>query len=352
MSGSAAERETTLPDARRPEHGPLGEVLTLAEAAAYLRLPEDEVVRLVLEQDLPGRHTGTEWRFSKAAIEARRRANWETWEAARQRLCRKERRRERVTDPAGSAPVTADRSASRPALRLKNLKSVQSGNGGADGPHAMKADDYSNSKTRGGGHPRVTDATMQIRVYDHRVASDLDRQQTDDYLQHFRPKAPFLIMQGSGRAFDPVLKGVSQLLAQTGDSEFVYFRPWAPGVDAARRLFKQVFKEAIDLNPEQVAITSASASFAATILKTKAELGGPKAGVWLFGATSERDAVRAVLLSPMIATLPVTAIAEDLADLATMAVAFDEGGLTTVLLRLSEQTAAIADSLKASISVM
>lgn len=51
-------------------NGPAGEVLTLAEAAAYLRLPEDEVVRLVSDQGLPGRLSGTEWRFFKKAIQA------------------------------------------------------------------------------------------------------------------------------------------------------------------------------------------------------------------------------------------------------------------------------------------
>ena len=35
-----------------------GEVLTLAEAAAYLRLPEEEVVKLTQMQDLPGRLAG------------------------------------------------------------------------------------------------------------------------------------------------------------------------------------------------------------------------------------------------------------------------------------------------------
>ena len=44
------------------------DVLTLAEAAAYLRVSEDEVVRLVRYQDLPGRLLGAEWRFLKAAI--------------------------------------------------------------------------------------------------------------------------------------------------------------------------------------------------------------------------------------------------------------------------------------------
>jgi excisionase family DNA binding protein len=45
------------------------EVLTLAEAATYLRLPEEEVVRLVHTQDLPGRFSESGWRFLKAAIQ-------------------------------------------------------------------------------------------------------------------------------------------------------------------------------------------------------------------------------------------------------------------------------------------
>jgi excisionase family DNA binding protein len=51
-----------------PTNGPLPDVLTLAEAAAYLRLPEAEVVRLVREQGLPARQAGTEWRFLLIAI--------------------------------------------------------------------------------------------------------------------------------------------------------------------------------------------------------------------------------------------------------------------------------------------
>jgi excisionase family DNA binding protein len=52
-------------------NGPPGEVLTLAEAAAYLRLPEADVVGLVHSQGLPGRFAGSEWRFLKTAIQ-----NW------------------------------------------------------------------------------------------------------------------------------------------------------------------------------------------------------------------------------------------------------------------------------------
>ena len=41
--------------------GTLQEVLTLAETAAYLRLPEGEAVRLVDEQGLPGRQVADDW---------------------------------------------------------------------------------------------------------------------------------------------------------------------------------------------------------------------------------------------------------------------------------------------------
>jgi hypothetical protein len=50
-------------------NGPVGEVLMLAEAAAYLRLLEGEVVRLATTEGLPGRLVGTEWQFFKAAIQ-------------------------------------------------------------------------------------------------------------------------------------------------------------------------------------------------------------------------------------------------------------------------------------------
>jgi excisionase family DNA binding protein len=45
-------------------------VLTLPEAAAYLRLPPDDVLRLVAEQGLPARRLGEQWRFLRRAIQA------------------------------------------------------------------------------------------------------------------------------------------------------------------------------------------------------------------------------------------------------------------------------------------
>jgi excisionase family DNA binding protein len=50
-------------------NGPAGDVLTLPEAAAYLRLPEPDVLQLVQQQGLPARRLGNEWRFFKAAIQ-------------------------------------------------------------------------------------------------------------------------------------------------------------------------------------------------------------------------------------------------------------------------------------------
>jgi excisionase family DNA binding protein len=50
-------------------NGQRREVLTLAETAAYLRVSESKVLELVRAQSLPGRFTGEEWRFLKAAVE-------------------------------------------------------------------------------------------------------------------------------------------------------------------------------------------------------------------------------------------------------------------------------------------
>lgn len=69
MARAKAKPQKVPATAAADVNGPAGEVLTLAEAAAYLRLPESEVTRLVFDQGLPGRHTGAEWRFLKAALQ-------------------------------------------------------------------------------------------------------------------------------------------------------------------------------------------------------------------------------------------------------------------------------------------
>jgi excisionase family DNA binding protein len=58
------------PVAPAPNNGPVqADVLTLPEAAAYLRLPQEDVLRLVHEQALPARRLANEWRFLRAAIQ-------------------------------------------------------------------------------------------------------------------------------------------------------------------------------------------------------------------------------------------------------------------------------------------
>jgi len=43
--------------------------MTLAEAAAYLRVSEADVLLMAREQGLPGRPIGSEWRFLKSALQ-------------------------------------------------------------------------------------------------------------------------------------------------------------------------------------------------------------------------------------------------------------------------------------------
>jgi excisionase family DNA binding protein len=45
------------------------EVLTIRDAAAYLRLPLSTVYRLVGRGELPGQKMGRQWRFHKAVLD-------------------------------------------------------------------------------------------------------------------------------------------------------------------------------------------------------------------------------------------------------------------------------------------
>jgi Helix-turn-helix domain len=62
-------------------NGRTNEVLTLTEAAAYLRLTEAEIVSLAHTQDLPGRCVAGEWRFLKAALQYWLATGSPTWNA-------------------------------------------------------------------------------------------------------------------------------------------------------------------------------------------------------------------------------------------------------------------------------
>ncbi|MBN2577606.1 MAG: helix-turn-helix domain-containing protein [Pirellulales bacterium] len=44
------------------------DVLTLTEAAAFLRVSEDTIRRLAVQQALPGRQIDDQWRFLKSAL--------------------------------------------------------------------------------------------------------------------------------------------------------------------------------------------------------------------------------------------------------------------------------------------
>jgi excisionase family DNA binding protein len=61
----------SLPPAPPPlDSGHLtGDILTLPEVAAYLRLPEEDVLQLIDEQGLPARRIGKDWRFLKEAVQ-------------------------------------------------------------------------------------------------------------------------------------------------------------------------------------------------------------------------------------------------------------------------------------------
>ncbi len=100
-------------------------MLTLAEAAAYLRLPESEVVRLVHSKGLPGRCIAGEWRFLKAAVKlwlATSATGWEGRKAAILELAGKYKEDgdlERIVEDAyreRSRPIAQGGSSKKPSI--------------------------------------------------------------------------------------------------------------------------------------------------------------------------------------------------------------------------------------------
>jgi excisionase family DNA binding protein len=72
---------STAPQAFRPK--PLPDVLTLQEAAAYLRVSESDVIDLAIRHGLPGRKIGDQWRFHRMGL-----IDWLVRPSAKQRLLR------------------------------------------------------------------------------------------------------------------------------------------------------------------------------------------------------------------------------------------------------------------------
>lgn len=69
MPRTSTKTKPVTPSTLSPNGVPAGDVLTLAEAAAYLRVSEVAVLRATRVDKLPGRVVGEEWRFLKSALQ-------------------------------------------------------------------------------------------------------------------------------------------------------------------------------------------------------------------------------------------------------------------------------------------
>ena len=68
-SGKQVRKNGPVSTSRVSDTSDTGAVLTLSEAAAYLRVAESQVQRLAEMRVLPGRQIGGEWRFLKAGLQ-------------------------------------------------------------------------------------------------------------------------------------------------------------------------------------------------------------------------------------------------------------------------------------------
>ena len=86
MPPTKAPNRRTKPSRRTPTRAtvPVGcEVLTLEEAAAYLRVSPQQVDELATRHDLPARKIGEQWRFHRSAL-----VDWLCQSSPKERLMR------------------------------------------------------------------------------------------------------------------------------------------------------------------------------------------------------------------------------------------------------------------------
>lgn len=84
MPRTKTPKRTKPPGKKRTKAMALSEeVLTLEEAAAYLRVSPEEVDELATRCDLPARKIGDQWRFHRAAL-----ADWLRQPSPKERLMR------------------------------------------------------------------------------------------------------------------------------------------------------------------------------------------------------------------------------------------------------------------------
>jgi hypothetical protein len=189
---------------------------------------------------------------------------------------------------------------------------------------------------------------MNIRVFDHRNSMDVQYQRADDYLGHFRPAAPSLIVQGGRIPWSSDL--LSAAVLHAGPVGVVFYHPWAPGAKKRHEVFKSTFPSATDFNPELLVIGPTSHSFPLGVLELRRTLGAHTSGLWLIGSGSDAGEVENRLSTPATRGEPMSFIAEIMADVLPFCLCLDEGDLSTLFLQLTERTASDAAAIKEFVS--
>jgi hypothetical protein len=187
---------------------------------------------------------------------------------------------------------------------------------------------------------------VNVDVFDGRNPVDLDRLAEDPYLGHFKPPARLLIVRGSSIPWSSAIDGLASAAAHSGDWSYVYYSPWWPGNKRRAREFLTAFPDAATFARELLVVAPTTKAFPVSALALRQGLGGSISGSWLIGSTSDRNAVEAMIRSPDARVDPVSYTAERLSSVSAFCLAFDEGDLSTLFLRLTEATGADADRIK------
>jgi hypothetical protein len=174
---------------------------------------------------------------------------------------------------------------------------------------------------------------------------------TSSGAQRFSSRAHgFLVLDGERIPWETMAPSLDASFGAAGPIAFIFYRPWSPGSGHKSGEFRRQFGESRPGFDDVLFVTAARTIPAGEIFALRNRLGSHNSGIWLFGACSDADALARSLKAANLYNDDAVFIAAECADHIEAALALDEGGRSTLFLRVLESTARHADQLRAALA--
>lgn len=156
---------------------------------------------------------------------------------------------------------------------------------------------------------------------------------TDEGLGYTQVLRDFWVVELHGIDPEPLAGAFELLFRESSGQTFVLFQPWWPGTERYRELFSNELPNCRNLNGEMWADSESSTVNLTRLVQLRKMMGSSRSGLWLVGIAPDVQEVQRALIRNGSPVGSPAGLAIEAADVLDVALAFDEGGVTTVMLR-------------------